>query len=72
MPEKSRPPETHKHSLLERPPGYPIHRIGIIFMDLLPLLARYLLIGDIFTNWCETIPFPDQIAPTTANALLQN
>ena len=69
------PPKTRKHSVSEWPPSYLFNQTGIDLMGPLPLSngnQHILLIGDHFTKWYEPVPFPDQTAHTTANALLQH
>ena len=69
------PPTTYRHSLVQWTPSYHFHHIGIDFMGPLPSSngnQHILLIGDHFSKWYEAIPFPDQTAPTTATALLEN
>ena len=55
--------------------SFPFHHIEIDFMG--PLLLsngnkHILVIGDHFTKWNEVIPLPDQMAVTTANALVDH
>ena len=72
---RANPPKTHRHSLVEWTTSYPFHHIGIEFVGPLPLSKgnqQILLIGDHFSKWYEAIPLPDQTAPTTATALLEN
>ena len=69
------PPKTHRCSLVEWTPIYPFHHIGINFMGPWPLSIsnqHFLLIGDQFSKWYKAIPLPEQTAPTTATALLEN
>ena len=72
---RAKPPNTHRHSLVELTPSYLLHHIAIDFMG--PLLLsngnqHILLICDHFSKWYEAIPLPDQTASTTATALLEN
>ena len=72
---RARPPRTHRHSLTDWPVSYPFHHIGLNFLGPVPLSnnCQYvLLIGDHFTKWYEAIPLPDQLAETTADALLNH
>ena len=67
-------PQKHRHSCIDRKTSYPFHLICLVFLGPLPTSNgfRYiLLIGDHFTKWYETIPFPDQTAATTSEALLE-
>ena len=60
---------------VEWTPSYPFHHIGIDFTGPLSLSngnQHILLIGDHFSKLYEAIPLPDQTAPTTATALLEN
>ena len=66
--------KTPKHSLSECPPSYLFHHFEINFRGHLPLSIgnqHIWLFGDHFTKWYEAVPLPDQTAPTTASALLQ-
>ena len=72
---RTNPPKTYRHSLVEWTPSYPFHHIGIDFTGPLSLSngnQHILLIGDHFSKLYEAIPLPDQTAPTTATALLEN
>ena len=72
---RANPPKTHRHSFVEWTPSYPFHHIRVHFMGGLPFSngnQHILLIGDHFSKWYGVIPIPDQTAPKTATALLEN
>ena len=69
---RSGPAQKHRHSLVVWKMSYPFHHIGLDFLGPLPTSngCRYiLLIGDQFSKWYEAIPFRDQTAAITSDAL---
>ena len=71
----SGPPKKYHHSPMERQTSYLFHHTRIDFMGPLPVSngnRHILVIGDHFTKWYEAIPFSEQTAVTTANALVDH
>lgn len=64
----------HKAELCKMLTGEPLDRIALDFVGPLPVTERgnehLLVVTDYFTKWVEAYPLPDQLASTTADALV--